>query len=77
VPAGRRGYIVRDAGTPSRPGKMFKLCPYTLKALVEATEDARFRSFAGPPQEAVRTERRNRTVIRRYEGGREIPAARA
>jgi hypothetical protein len=43
----RRGYIVRDAGTPSRQGPVFKVYPYTLTALIEAIDDARFRSYAG------------------------------
>jgi hypothetical protein len=57
--------------TPSRPGPVFKIYPYTLKALLQAMEDARFQSFAGGPQEVVKTEGGQRTVIRRYEGGRE------
>jgi hypothetical protein len=71
VPEERRGYIVRAAGTPSRPGPVSKIYPYTLRALLDAMEDARFQSFAGVPQELVKTEGRERTVIRRYEGGRD------
>jgi hypothetical protein len=50
----RAAYVVRDAGTPSRLGKVYKVYPYTLRALIDAMEDARFRSFAGDPQVVVR-----------------------
>jgi hypothetical protein len=59
----RRAYVVRDAGAPSRLGKVYKLYPHTLASLLEALEDARFRSHTGPPQ----------VVIRRYEHGKQVP----
>lgn len=65
-----RGYIVRPADAP---GEVASIYPYTLKALLQAMEDARFQSFAGGPQELVKTEGSQQTVIRRYEGGREVP----
>ena len=46
--------MVRDAGSPSRMGKVYKVYPYTLKALLQAIDDARFRSFAEVPQLVVR-----------------------
>jgi len=42
-------YVVRDDGAGT-PGNVDKLYPYTLRGLTEALEEARFRSFAGPPQ---------------------------
>lgn len=74
MPEERRGYIVRSAGTPGRPRPVFKIYPYTLRSLLDAMEDARFQSFADGPQEVVKTEGRERTVVRRYEGGREVNA---
>jgi len=68
----RRAYVVRDAGSPSRMGRVYKVYPYTLKALLQALEDARFRSFAEVPQLVVRVDGRQRTVIRRFEHGREV-----
>jgi hypothetical protein len=76
VPEPSRAYAVRDAGTPRRLGKVYKLYPYTLVALLEALEEARFRSFSGPPQVVTRIEGRRSTVIRRYEHGREVPITR-
>lgn len=66
----RRAYLVREAGTR---GKVYKMYPYSLRALIDALEDARFRSFTGTPQELVKVEDGSRTVIRRYESGREVP----
>ena len=71
----RRAYMVQDAGSPSRMGKVYKVCPYTLKALFQALDDARFRSFAEVPQLIVRVNGRQRTVIRRFEHGREVSLA--
>jgi hypothetical protein len=51
-----------------------KLYPYTLKGLTEALEEARFRSFAGPPQVVLVAAQGGMRVIRRYENGRESPA---
>jgi hypothetical protein len=44
MPGERRAYVVRDAGSPSRLGKLYKIYPHTLDSLLEALEDARFRS---------------------------------
>ncbi len=71
MPGERRAYVVRDAGTSSRLGKLYKIYPYTLRSLLEALEDARFRSFTGPPQVVVLMDGRQRTVIRRFEHGRQ------
>ena len=64
--------MVREAGSPSRMGKVYKVYPYTLKALLEAIDDARFRSYAEVPQLVVRVDGRQRTIIRRFEHGREV-----
>jgi hypothetical protein len=45
----RPGYLVRDAGSPSRPGRVFKMYPYTLRSLLDALDDARLRSYADGP----------------------------
>ena len=65
-------YVVRDdgAGTPRNVDKLY---PYTLKGLTDALEEARFRSFAGPPQVVAVMGESGTRVIRRYEGGRESP----
>jgi hypothetical protein len=65
-------YVVRDdgAGTPENVDKLY---PYTLKGLTEALEEARFRSFAGPPQVVAVMGGGGMKVIRRYEHGRESP----
>jgi hypothetical protein len=73
--AGRRAYIVRAAGTATRPGKVWKIYPYTLQALQDAIGDARFRSRDEGPQQLVKVEGSRRTVIKRFERGREVPAA--
>ena len=49
----RAAYVVRDDSPGGPSGNVDKLYPYTLKGLVEALEEARFRSFAGPPQVVV------------------------
>lgn len=74
-------YVVRDedAGARgespgARPGNVDKLYPYTLKGLTEALDEARFRSFAGPPQVVMVMGEGGMRVIRRYERGRERPA---
>jgi hypothetical protein len=64
--------MVRDAGSASRMGKVYKIYPYTLKALLEAIDDARFRSYAEVPQLVLRVDGRQWTVIRRFEHGREV-----
>jgi hypothetical protein len=62
-------------GSPSRMGKVYKVYPYTPKALLEAIDDARFRSYTGTPQLVVRVEGKERAVIRRFETGREVPVS--
>jgi hypothetical protein len=71
APQGRT-YIVRDAGTAARPGKIYKTYPYTLRALLDAIDEARFRSFTGTPQVVVRANGRQRAVIRKFENGKEV-----
>lgn len=67
-------YVVRaqDAGAPS--GNVDKLYPYTLKGLTDALEEARFRSFAGPPQVVLVKAESGLRPIRRYANGREADA---
>jgi hypothetical protein len=67
----RGAYVVRDDSPGGPSGNVDKLYPYTLKGLVEALEEARFRSFAGPPQVVVVKGEDGMRVIRRFEGGRE------
>jgi hypothetical protein len=73
--AGARGARGARGDSPStRPGNVDKLYPYTLRGLTDALEEARFRSFAGPPQVVVVMGEGGMRVIRRYEQGRERPA---
>lgn len=66
-----RSYAVRDAGTPSGLGKIWKRYPYNLRSLLEALDDARLRSFGHGPQVVTVVTGRHSEVIRRYEHGRE------
>ena len=50
--------------------------PYTLRALLDALDDARLRSYSEGPQLVIRVEGTTRAVFRRYEGGREAPIQR-
>jgi hypothetical protein len=68
-----KSYAVRDADTGTRLGKVYKTYPYTLRSLLEALEDARLRSYNEPPQVVTVVTDRQSIVIRRYEGGRELP----
>jgi hypothetical protein len=71
-------YVVRDAEVAGvEPGNVDKLYPYTLRGLTDALEDARFRSFAGPPQVVLVLADAGMRVIRRYEHGRETTAGNA
>jgi hypothetical protein len=72
----RRAYVVRDVGTPSRLGKVYKIYRYTLPSLLEALDDARFRSYEGVPQVVILVEGKRRTIIRRYEAGKQVPVER-
>lgn len=56
-------------------GNVDKLYPYTLKGLTDALEEARFRSYAGPPQVVLVKAESGLKPIRRYENGRETGAA--
>ena len=69
-------YVVRDDGAGT-PGNVDKLYPYTLRGLTDALEEARFRSFAGPPQVVAVMGEGGLKVIRRYSGGREVPPGEA
>ena len=66
-------YVVRDESAGTTPGNVDKLYPYTLKGLTDALEDARFRSFAGPPQLVLVVTEKTMKVIRRFSHGRESP----
>ena len=68
-------YVVRDDGAGTQQANVDKLYPYTLKGLTDALEEARFRSFSGPPQVVLAITETGARVIRRYEDGRERPAA--
>jgi hypothetical protein len=70
----RGAYVVRDDDPDAPSGNVDKLFPYTLKGLIEALEEARFRSAGGPPQVVVVKGEDGMRVIRRYSRGREIPA---
>jgi hypothetical protein len=67
-------YVVRDDAAGTTLGSVDKLFPYTLKGLTAALEEARFRSFAGPPQVVVVMLDTGMKIIRRYESGRERPS---
>jgi hypothetical protein len=67
----RAAYVVRDDSPGGPSGNVDKLYPYTLKGLVEALEEARFRSFSGPPQVVVAKGDDGMRVIRRFERGKE------
>ena len=70
---GGSAYVVRDEIASTLSGNVDKLYPYTLKGLTDALEEARFRSFAGPPQLVLVMAGDGMKVIRRYEHGRERP----
>jgi hypothetical protein len=72
----RLAYLVRDAGSSSRPGRVLRMYPYTLRALLDALDEARFRSCREGPQLVIKVEGTTRVVFRRYEGGREVPIQR-
>ena len=65
-------YVVRDDGAGAQ-GNVDQLFPYTLRGLTDALEEARFRSFAGPPQLVLVMAEAGLKIIRRYEHGREAP----
>jgi 4'-phosphopantetheinyl transferase EntD len=64
-------YVVRAESAGTTPGSVDQLYPYTLKGLTDALEEARFRSFAGPPQVVYVVAESGLKAIRRYEDGRE------
>jgi hypothetical protein len=67
-----KSYAVRDAGSPGRLRKVYRTYPYTLKALLETLDEARLRSYSGPPQVVTVVTGRKSMVIRRFEHGREV-----
>lgn len=69
-----RSYVVRDepADSGRHPDKQF---PYTLRGLIGAMDEARFRSFGDVPQVVAVREDSDPRVIRRFEHGREVPVA--
>jgi hypothetical protein len=67
-----RAYVVRDAN--AEQGSVDRVYPYTLRGLTDALEEARFRSYAGRPQELAVMAEGGSKVIRRYEHGREVRA---
>lgn len=67
-------YVVRDESAGGGSGNVDKLYPYTLKGLTDALEEARYRSYAGPPQVVLTMAEGGMRLIRRYEHGRETPA---
>ena len=75
--AGREHGAGREQGAGVQRGSVDKLFPYTLKGLTDALEEARFRSFAGPPQVVLVLADTGMRVIRRYEHGRETTAGNA
>jgi hypothetical protein len=77
MPRAGSAYIVRDDGAGTASGNVDKLYPYTLKGLTEALEEARFRSYTGPPQVVLAMGGSGLRPIRRYENGREIKAKEA
>lgn len=68
-----RAYVVRDDTGGAVPGNVDRLFPYTLRGLTEALDEARYRSYAGPPQVVTVVGGRGSRVIRRYANGREVP----
>ena len=60
-------YIVRDEDAGGDSGNVDKLYPYTLKGLTDALEEARYRSYAGPPQIVLTMAEGGMKLIRRYE----------
>lgn len=69
---GSRAYVVREES--AEPGEVSRIYPYTLKGLTDALDDARLRSYSGPPQVLVVLADGRSRVIRRYEQGHEVPA---
>ena len=70
----RAAYVVRDDSPGGPSGNVDKVYPYTLKGLTDALEEARFRSYAGPPQVVVVKGDDGMRVIRKFAHGRENPA---
>jgi hypothetical protein len=64
-----RSYAVRDAGSPSGLGKVYKTYPYTLDALLQVLEEARLRSFNAGHHRRDRPEQSGHPAIRRRQGG--------
>jgi hypothetical protein len=67
-------YVVRDDKAGGGPGNVDKLFPYTLKGLTDALDEARFRSYQGPPQVVAVVGETPVRIIRKYADGHEVPA---
>ena len=65
-------YVVRDDKAGENPGSVDKLFPYTLRGLTDALEEARFRSYNGPPQVVAVLGEETVRIIRRFADGQEV-----
>ena len=69
-------YVVEDADESAKSGIPSGEFPGTLAGLVDALDAARFRSAAaGTPIALAIVEGNQRTIIRRFEGGKEAWSA--
>ncbi len=68
-------YVVEDADEGAKSGIPPGVFPGTLAGLVDALDAARFRSAAGMPKVLAVVEGKQRTIIRRFEGGKEAWSA--
>ena len=68
-------YVVEDADKSSDPKTARTPFPGTLAGWLDALGAARYRSAAGTSKVVVIVEGRQRTVIRRFEGGHEVWSA--
>ena len=73
--ASAKTYVVEDADKSSDPKTASTAFPGTLAGLLEALGAARYRSAAGTPKVVVIVEGKQRTIIRRFEGGSEVWSA--
>jgi hypothetical protein len=64
-----KSYAIRAAGSPSRPGKIWKTYPYDLRSLVLALDEARWHSLYNGPHVVTVVTGRCSKVIRVYEHG--------
>jgi hypothetical protein len=68
-------YVVEDADESSDPKAVHTPFPGTLPGLLDALDAARYRSAAGTPKVVVIVEGKQRTIIRRFEGGNQVWSA--